>query len=63
MVVPRFGDEVTLKRFVRIDTRHVELRPDSTNRALKVIRLVRSALPQSVDPGCPSLWLVDVELP
>ena len=31
VVVARFGDEVTLKRFVRIDTRHVELRPDSRN--------------------------------
>ena len=31
VVVARFGDEVTLKRFVRIDTRHVELRPDSHN--------------------------------
>lgn len=33
VVVARFGDEVTLKRFVRIDTRHVELRPDSHNPA------------------------------
>ena len=31
VVVARFGDEVTLKRFVRVDTRHVELRPDSYN--------------------------------
>ena len=31
VVVARFGDEVTLKRFVRIDERHVELRPDSHN--------------------------------
>ena len=31
IVVARFGDEVTLKRFVRLDERHVELRPDSHN--------------------------------
>ena len=31
VVVARFGDEVTLKRFVRVDERHVELRPDSHN--------------------------------
>ena len=28
VVVARLGDEVTLKRFVRLDERHVELRPD-----------------------------------
>ena len=39
VVVARFGDEVTLKRFVRIDARHVELRPESTNRAHKVMKL------------------------
>ena len=31
VVVARFGDEVTLKRFNRIDDRHVELRPESHN--------------------------------
>lgn len=31
VVVARIDDEVTLKRFVRIDTQHVELRPESTN--------------------------------
>ena len=31
VVVARFGDEVTLKRFVRLDARRVELRPDSHN--------------------------------
>ena len=31
VVVAHFGDEVTLKRFVRLDERHVELRPDSHN--------------------------------
>ena len=31
VVVARFGDEVTLKRFVRLDGRHMELRPDSHN--------------------------------
>ena len=31
VVVVRIGDEVTLKRFVRLDARHVELQPDSHN--------------------------------
>ena len=31
VVVARIGDEVTLKRFVRLSKRHVELRPESTN--------------------------------
>ena len=39
IVVARFGDEVTLKRFVRIDARHVELRPESHNTAHKVMKL------------------------
>ena len=39
VVVARFGDEVTLKRFVRINKRHVELRPESHNRAHKVMKL------------------------
>lgn len=39
VVVARFGDEVTLKRFVRIDRRHVELRPDSHNEEHKAIQL------------------------
>ena len=39
VVVARFGDEVTLKRFVRIDTRHVELRPDSNNPAHEPIEI------------------------
>ena len=39
IVVARFGDEVTLKRFFRIDERHVELRPESFNRAHKVMKL------------------------
>ena len=38
LVVARFGDEVVVKRFVRIDDRHVELRPESRNRAHKVMR-------------------------
>ena len=33
VVVARLGEEVTLKRFRRIDDRHVELRPESTNAA------------------------------
>ena len=32
-------DEVTLKRFVRRDERHVELRPDSHNPEHKPIRI------------------------
>ena len=39
IVVARFGDEVTLKRFVRINERHVELRPESRNEAHKVMEL------------------------
>ena len=39
IVVARFGDEVTLKRFVRINERHVELRPESRNKAHKVMEL------------------------
>ena len=31
VVVARFGDEVTLKRFVQLDERHVELCSDSHN--------------------------------
>ena len=39
LVVARFGDEVTLKRFVRIDERRVELRPESRNPAHKTLEL------------------------
>ena len=39
VVVARFGDEVTLKRFVRLDARHVELRPESHNPAHEPRRL------------------------
>ena len=39
VVVARLGDEVTLKRFVRLDERHVELRPDSHNREHETIRI------------------------
>ena len=39
VVVSRFGNEVTLKRFVRIDERHLELRPESRNREHKTIRI------------------------
>ena len=39
IVVARFGDEVTLKRFIRIDERHVELRPESHNDAHTVMAL------------------------
>ncbi len=39
VVIARFGDEVTLKRFVRIDERHVELRPESYDPAHEVMKL------------------------
>ena len=39
VVVARLGDEVTLKRFVRVDKRHMELRPDSHNPEHQPIRL------------------------
>ena len=39
VVVARFGDEVTVKRFIRIDERRVELRPESRNPAHKVMEL------------------------
>ena len=39
VVVARVGDEVTLKRFVRIDDRRVELRPESHNPAHEVMKL------------------------
>ena len=39
LVVARFGDEVTVKRFVRVDERHVELRPESRNAAHEVMKL------------------------
>ena len=39
IVVARFGDEVTVKRYVRIDERHVELRPESHNAAHEVMKL------------------------
>ena len=39
LVVARFGDEVTVKRFIQIDERHVELRPESRNDAHKIMEL------------------------
>ena len=39
VVVARFGDEVTLKRYVRIDARPTELRPESRNRKHKTRRV------------------------
>ena len=39
VVVARLGDEVTLKRFVRFDERHVELRPDSHNPEHRPIKI------------------------
>ena len=37
VVVARFGDEVTLKRYVRLDARHIELRPESSDRQYEVL--------------------------
>ena len=39
IVVARFGDEVTVKRYVQIDERHVELRPESHNTMHEVMKL------------------------
>ena len=39
VVVARLGDEVTLKRFVQVDERYVELRPESFNPAHQVTKL------------------------
>ena len=39
VVVARFGDEVTLKRYVRFDERQVELRPESRNPKQEVMKL------------------------
>ena len=39
VVVARFGDEVTLKRFWKVDKRHVELRPESHNPEHQVMKL------------------------
>ena len=39
VVVARFGDEVTLKRYWKVNDRHVELRPESHNSAHEVMRL------------------------
>ena len=39
VVVARFGDEVTLKRFRRIDRRNIELVPESSNPEHEPIRL------------------------
>ena len=39
VVVARIDDEVTLKRFLRLDERHVQLRPESTNRKHRPIEI------------------------
>ena len=39
IIVARFGDQVTVKRYVQIDERHVELRPESHNAAHEVMKL------------------------
>ena len=38
LVIARFGDEVVVKRLVRLDERHIELRPESRNTAHKTMR-------------------------
>ena len=39
IVVARFGDEVTLKRYQRVDARHLELHPESHNPEHQVMRV------------------------
>ena len=39
VVVARFGDDVTLKRLIRINERNIDLRPESHNKAHKVMKL------------------------
>ena len=39
VVVAKIGEELTLKRFVRVDERRVELRPESTNPEHKLIHV------------------------
>ena len=39
VVVARFGNEVTLKRYVKLDERRVELRPESHNAEHQVMKL------------------------
>ena len=39
IVIARFGDEVTVKRYVQIDERHIELRPESHNTSHEVMKL------------------------
>ena len=39
IVVARLEDEVTLKRYVRLDERHIELHPESTNPDHQPIRI------------------------
>ena len=39
VVVARFGDQVSLKRFWRLDERHVELRPESHNPSHDIMKL------------------------
>ena len=50
VVVARFGDDVTVKRFVQIDERHVERRPESTNPAHKVLKLDLAKHVQAAQP-------------
>ena len=39
VVVARFGDEVTLKRYFKIDKRHIELRPESSDQRHEILRI------------------------
>ena len=49
MVVGRVDDEVTLKRFVRLDPRHVELRPESSNPEHQLVRIDLAREPFRID--------------
>ena len=49
VVVARFGDEVTPKRFVRVDKRHVELCPDSHNPEHQPIKIDLAKHIQHID--------------
>ena len=39
VIVSRFGDDLTVRRFIRIDERRVELRPESNNPRHQVLEL------------------------
>ena len=39
IVIARFGDEATMKRFRRVDARHVELHPESEDPEHEVMKI------------------------